>query len=99
MKKHAACSRRYAMRSRLRDLFVGTQGATAIEYGLIVALIALAISAALFTLGFDIAGVFTALEPYFSGTSETPATDNTAPSAPTDPDGPPVRLTRPGTTG
>jgi len=37
------------------------RGATAVEYGLIVALLALAVSAAMFTVGTDIKAVFTTI--------------------------------------
>lgn len=53
--------------TKLTALRQDTRGATAIEYGLIAAGIAVAIAAAVFALGTDLAGIFgdvsTALEP------------------------------------
>ncbi len=48
-------------------LLKGTRGATAIEYSLIVAGIALAISMAVFSTGVSLAGAFTAIEHIVSG--------------------------------
>ena len=44
-----------------------TEGATAIEYGLIAAGIAVAISAVVFTFGTDLAGLFTDMSTKVSG--------------------------------
>lgn len=46
------------LRNRLRMFRKDTRGATAIEYGLIAAGIAVAIAAAVFALGGDLAGIF-----------------------------------------
>lgn len=50
-------------------------GATAIEYGLIAALIAVAIIGAATTLGTDLAGQFTFISEQLTGT-QTPGTPN-----------------------
>ena len=56
--------------AQLRKLAAEESGATAIEYGLIAAGIALAIIAIVFTIGNDLAGFFTAIDTKL--TSKTP---------------------------
>ena len=50
------------MKNVMKKFFKNESGATAIEYGLIAALIAVAIVAVLTTLGPKLAGVFTKVE-------------------------------------
>lgn len=96
MQNHAAPGRSCAVGSSFRGLLTGTRGATAIEFGLIVALIALAIGAALTALGLDLVGVFTAFGDYIPSASETTGPDSTIPNVPAEPEPEgPVRLNRP----
>jgi pilus assembly protein Flp/PilA len=53
--------------AKLIDLVRAECGATAIEYGLILALLALAMLAALDSLGFTLAGVFEAVSAAMRG--------------------------------
>ena len=56
------------------------EGATAIEYGLIAAGIAVAISAVVFTFGSDLAQLFTDMAAKISGTWSTTQLDRTKPA-------------------
>ena len=51
----------------LRNLLRGDSGATAIEYGLLAALIAIAMLAALNRLGFTLAGIFETIAAALGG--------------------------------
>lgn len=52
-----------------------TRGATAIEYGLIAAGIAVAIAAAVFALGGDLAGIFGDVSDSLEAPTEAPVTE------------------------
>lgn len=52
----------------LKKFIKNESGATAIEYGLIAAAVAVALAAVVFTFGDDIANVFTSLSGTISGT-------------------------------
>jgi pilus assembly protein Flp/PilA len=58
-----------AIRRTLRSLFADKRGATAIEYGLIVALIALAMVGALSALGGGAGGMWTNIGTQVAGAS------------------------------
>ena len=58
--------------SKYQSWKASTEGATAIEYGLIAAGIAVAISAVVFTFGTDLAGLFTDASGKISGAKAAP---------------------------